>query len=141
MTITPERIAELRRLHEKATPGPWWREWNNADDHEDGIDILACGHGGRIALVEDGEIPGTRETGFGPAAVADLICAARNALPELLDEIERLREDARHCAAVCHPATAEIERLRAVIRETHYDCMGMGPDRHTHACRLYEIEP
>ena len=36
----------------------------------------------------------------------------------------------------------EIERLRAVIRETHYDCMGMGPGRHVVGyCKLHEIEP
>lgn len=83
-------IEPLRALEAAAIPGPWWREWNNADDHDDGIDILASGHGGRVALVEDSEFPGTRETGFGPAAIADMICAARNALPALLREIQEV---------------------------------------------------
>ena len=77
MTLTPERIAELRRLH------------------------------GRSGA------PGIR----GSASI--------RAIPELLDE---------------------IDRLRAVIRETHAPCAEWqasvyNPLRHAPTCKLYEIEP
>lgn len=47
----------------------------------------------------------------------------------------------RAAAELANELLDEIDRLRAVIRETHYDCMGMGPDRHLPGCKLYEIEP
>jgi len=81
--MTPERIAELRALTEKATPGPWtlsgkphpplggeewtcepgvWREGSDYDDY--------------------GSHPDEDDAAF--------IVAARTALPEALDAIERV---------------------------------------------------
>jgi chromosome segregation ATPase len=61
---------ELRRLLERATPGPWY---------EDGDEIRSDSEMGRMPYV-----PTNRA----------LIVAMRNALPGLLDEVERLRDEA-----------------------------------------------
>ena len=74
----PVDLKELRRLHEAATPGPW------LDAGPVGYSTGVISAGGWIALF------------YGPPANLDvkgnvvLACATRNALPELLDEIERL---------------------------------------------------
>lgn len=84
--ITPEELAELRELCEKATPGPWE------------VDRVACTHvqsgrrgvastGGYSTNLEDWEkVKDENEDN------AKLIAASRTALPRLLDEVERLRK-------------------------------------------------
>lgn len=77
-------IANLRKLLDAATPGPWHREW--ADSHPDpaNIEILSIGRGDRIALIEEPD-------DASEVADADLIVALRNAAPAIIDEVERLR--------------------------------------------------
>ena len=77
--MKPERIKQLRELCEKATPGPWeqckddpWCVWVMNGD-KDGFNLLA----------ECGWIDNDWNAAF--------IAAARTAVPELLDEVERLR--------------------------------------------------
>jgi hypothetical protein len=84
--MTPERIAELRELCEMATPGPWSFECLDAGDDEDDAS------GGCWQVPEplvtpssDGDYLNGRNAWF--------IAAARTALPEALDEIERLRAE------------------------------------------------
>jgi len=81
--MTPERIAELRKLCEEATKGPWFVESLSNN-------IIYCQKGNYIAqtwprLKKDGStdyLSVIYDTKF--------IAAARTALPELLDEVERL---------------------------------------------------
>lgn len=68
--MTLERIAELRALCDAATRGPW---------HHTSGDVMADG----ACLARDVE----------KTTDAAIFCAARAALPEALDEIERLRTD------------------------------------------------
>ena len=87
MTLTPDRITELRRL--AAMPA--------------------------AELVAQARLRGAWKRG---RALGDL-GTAMHVLPELLDE---------------------IDRLRAVIRETHtLECWG--ENSHAPTCKLYEIEP
>lgn len=84
--MTPARIAELRALCAAATPGPW-------EVDGDGRDI--CGFTDRLGAA-NGQSPYeiTENNGFmrnDMAADAAFIAAARTALPEAIDEIERLR--------------------------------------------------
>lgn len=75
--ITPEQRAELRRLHEAATPGPWSKRGSGVYFHNSWP---------YAPVVDDDRI--------GPEN-ALLIAAARNALPALLDaadERDALRE-------------------------------------------------
>ena len=64
--MTPERIAELRRIEQAGTPGEW-----------DAIGNML--YVGRVVVPM-----------LGMVSDVALIAATRNALPELLDEIERL---------------------------------------------------
>jgi hypothetical protein len=94
MTTTPETIAELKRLLAKATPGPWEKRPYIGD--EDWC-ISVCARPEKIGYdrtkadwicdVEDGDCEPLDTT---PAVVANagLICAAVNALPSLLSDLE-----------------------------------------------------
>jgi hypothetical protein len=72
--MTPERIAELRALAEQATPGPWQAIHGEGDKQGwiSAPDATVCDM-------------------WTPNATADFIAAARTALPEALDAIERVR--------------------------------------------------
>lgn len=90
--ITPEQIAELRRLEAAATPGPWdeqclgdaIRHLNRNVDHES---YCFRSHGNDEP---HGEMPGRGDGKF--------LAALRNAAPSLLAEIAALRESLREIA-------------------------------------------
>lgn len=88
--ITPEKIAELRKLDQEATGAPWTAEGSG------GINMSGLRDGYRVM---HGPVCVCRTAvgaGPGPEQKRDdfaLIAAARNALPDLLDEIEWLRAD------------------------------------------------
>lgn len=82
----PVDLKELRRLHEAATPGPWFKYMRTVTVEENGwdVEVAECSNNARGTVEAD----------------AALIAAARNALPELLDRLEaaesenaRLREE------------------------------------------------
>jgi len=84
-------VANLRRLRDEATPGPWTQEnpnnefWPEDERSEPGPAIYAGGH--QLIYNEGGHT----------TADAALIVSAVNALPTLLDAVEerdRLREEA-----------------------------------------------
>jgi hypothetical protein len=87
--VTPARIAELRALCEKATEGPWV----DCDEDVKWDTVLMCGYDHRAA----GSLPPYYATGprVDTCKQAELdsrfIAASRTALPEALDEIERLK--------------------------------------------------
>lgn len=92
--ITPEEIARLRALEAKATPGPWRED----DRHSPAPHCVSIGD--HVADVVSTSCSGMEGGGFERDEDRMLSIAARNALPRLLDEIERLR--------------AENDRLRIV---------------------------
>lgn len=107
-------IAELRRLLAEATPGPWHA----------GVRKLFAGALGREPLREIGSI--------GADADRDLIVAAINALPALLDEVERLRADQTgdatsyyRCLAIALGAKPEQMRsgLDRALYEKHHGAL------------------
>ena len=79
--LTPAELAELRRLHEAATPGEWTANGRFVEELEADCwqPVCQC-----IRLDCDDVDPIRQRNG-------EVIAAARNALPRLLDEIERLR--------------------------------------------------
>lgn len=85
MTLTASTLAQMRELHERATPGPW-----ESSPCDDGLWIVHTG--GDVIC----EIDINREADDGThKARADLIALLRNNLPALLDaaqERDRLRE-------------------------------------------------
>jgi hypothetical protein len=102
MEVTQEQIDELRRIADAATPGPWSTTW--AGDTLSGpADARNLPHG----YPED----------------AAFIAAARTALPESLEEIERLR--------------AEVEAMRPVVELTRFLRDACSGDYHTALERLF----
>ena len=75
--MTDERISELRAIAEAATPGPW------------AVDIQTPDLAANIGNAEKWVCAVTKEGGHGDV---DFIVASRTAIPELLDEIARLRD-------------------------------------------------
>ncbi len=101
---------ELRKLEQAATKGPWV---SDTDLELKAEGIIEGPGGGAVAMafpfanVNTVARHGGRSFNF---ADADFIVAARNALPGLLDELDRLREDRDRLAA-------DNARLRAAIEE------------------------
>jgi hypothetical protein len=85
----PVDLKELRRLHEAATPRPWQSE--RAYDGRRSVCILRSISTTLCVNSEGDAWHEHPEENFQQNAA--LIAAARNALPSLLDEIERLREE------------------------------------------------
>lgn len=90
--MTPERRAEIRALADAASEGPWWNdEWYCCKPP-----APECPQRG-LAFTRGVMREGGDGTDFyvgvagGPHADAAFIAAARSAVPELLDEIDRLR--------------------------------------------------
>lgn len=78
--MTPEEIAELRRLAEAGTPGPWAAEpWGDTDR-----DVVTKASDHHVIAELAGYPRKARD--------AALIVAMRNKLAGMLDEIERLRQ-------------------------------------------------
>ena len=104
--VTPEMQAELRRLLERATPGPW-HAWDRGIGYEVHTEVehnpIRC----------DPLNSGFRETFGGPDA--HLIAAAVNALPALLDAADALRAELAHMTEARNNARAEVERLTAMV--------------------------
>lgn len=92
--ITAEQLAQWRAACEKATPGPWWCEC---------ADI--CADKGRLVadFVPRGED-------------SDFIVVSRDALPALLDEVERLRAILRDWDAKCK-GHCDTEAIAAQVAE------------------------
>lgn len=89
MTITPETIAELRRLEKVATKGPWEAVERGAYGDFDGNSRVIIADDMRVGVIQTNGEPDCE-------ANADLTVAARNALPGLLDEVERLQKMITH---------------------------------------------
>lgn len=135
--MTPERLAELRRLADDATPGPW-------EDYAD-PDDPPCRMGGAWAGVTypaktrrngvflDWE-PGAgcsrehamyqwqinqREVDAQSRADSAFIAAGRSALPELLDEVGRLTEEVES-----YRVSGEVLIQAAVEQQTKAEALG-----------------
>lgn len=103
--VTPDQLAELRRLAEAATPGPW-ESSHNVDPPSD--DNYHPNNPNREGRGEGPTITGTyRDVKAMAAADAAFIAAARTAVPALCAEVERLTAQ-----------VAELEAERDVMSET-----------------------
>lgn len=99
------RKAQLRELAAAATPGPWtWfsEAWPNHDALAWALGEVIRRGGLEISLVEsrgeDGPPTTPSITGNGPRAKANaaFVAESRQAIPELLDEVERLEGERHH---------------------------------------------
>ena len=94
VTVTDAELAHLKELEQKATPGPW---------EYDGVDILGTDGERHIVKIPEGLITipsGDCKLWSGPLIAeavtnAKFIAAAREAVPKLIAEVERLRDELR----------------------------------------------
>ena len=86
--MTSNEIDELRQLCERASPAPW-RAMIEGRDHTSGDNFIMIGAEGDRR--EDMYI--SRDSGPASPEDLDFIAAARNWLPRLLDELEKLRAE------------------------------------------------
>lgn len=85
--LTDDELDELERLSAANDPPPW-KAWFEGRDHTSGDSFIQVGEGAERA----DDLYVSRENGPPRPVDLDLIAAARNALPRLLDEIRRRRD-------------------------------------------------
>lgn len=114
MKTSPETIARLRKLCEKATPGPWeWRGDNCLDGPPREYEILEAGDDGKgygmhSPLIAHDFRPDKKD------ANKAIITESRNALPALLDDLEAMRK-------ACEMALRELQA--SGLCYDHPDCV------------------
>lgn len=113
-------IKKLRELDAAATPGPWSVIVDSFGEDDKYTRCGGIATGNDAMPLYDRTMIVETDSGFYPPDLptAHLIATMRNALPELLDEIERLREankwlDAWRGMSGAKALEAENERLRA----------------------------
>ena len=84
--LTEDDIQEIRSRCEAATPGPW-KSYLDGSDHSCGSDFIMTGAFGSSDRGEDLEIIGATIADY------DFIAHARQDIPKLLEEIERLKAE------------------------------------------------
>lgn len=89
--ISAERLAELKQLVEKATPGPW--EFRATKD-SGGIKFVVAPNGPKVGVNRDMEfIPADCSHTFNGKFIAE----SRTALPELISAYEKLQKERDDC--------------------------------------------
>jgi hypothetical protein len=104
--MTPDQIRELERLEKAATPPPW--DTSFARDEDGGVPLLYKGVDAlhyRVCNMTS-NFPAGTEHGDQEITDANLIAAARNALPSLLRQRTAL-------SAACEAALEYLEALNA----------------------------
>lgn len=120
MTITRQQIDDLRALEAKAFRGPWSYtrfeiELDHGEDCEYGDEPVDCVEVQAPQEYPDGQCVCQQNVILVPGLECfaepngKFIAAARNALPGLLDEIERLR-DVLHTATRCECGIDDVCR-------------------------------
>lgn len=111
-----ERLQELKKLCDEATPGPWVYSEILASDEPtlDGVDVAIEDEG--VICSMDYEQPRNGDW----RATAEFIAASRTALPELIAEVERLKHEVAlrdyeimsYCKFGVPAQNKEVDRLR-----------------------------
>lgn len=104
--MTPDEIARLRALCEKATPGPWKQSWTWTGKHSMPMSIETQDEKRVIGTLDEYEDQSGADSAF--------IAEARTALPAALVEIERLRFLHNNG----HPSFEQVSSLQRHIKET-----------------------
>ncbi len=107
MSIAEEQLAELERLEREATPGPWGCEADG--DYEEIAELFGQ------AVRGDGKSSTVILSQCCPLPDAALIVAARNALPDLLAEVRRLRAIVDACARAGCPTAADGKQVSVFV--------------------------
>ena len=109
--------AELRRLAEAATPGPWWHEWVGGDDW---WAVYGQPTGGMVRP-EVCTTWGSDESAYIAAANPAVVLG-------LLDATDALRAELAHMCEARDNARAEVERLTAIVNSDVFEATRGGVD-------------
>lgn len=121
--VTTAQLDELRALLAKAPALPWYYRPDKYDDwgfirggerSTYGLPIVALGREGGV---KSDHIQHREDKTDPYAPASELIVAAVNALPGLLDEIERLREGWENCQASLHFYADDVACLHPLQHE------------------------
>lgn len=133
--INDKRLAELERLCEEATPGPW--AWTYIGEKVNGYVVGVCcdkdgkelaGHqefdlydeesGVFVENIVTAQMIGEHEAATCNYSDPKFIAASRTAIPELLEEVRRLQNDLESyqtaSAEYCDGLKADAERYKVV---------------------------
>lgn len=99
-------VAELRRLAEAATPGPWWHEWVDGDDWW----AVYGQPTGDMVCPEVCTTGGSDESAYIAAANPAVVLGLLDATDTAADRLAHMREARDN-------ARAEVERLTALVAE------------------------
>lgn len=126
MTFTPEKIAELRALAEKATKGPWYADTTSSHDgfgryltsevrsvDDNRVVVEFSNSNGTIEQLDEARIDTEA------IANAPFIAASREAVPQLLDEVERLDSALSLSSLVMEGMNAALAEKDAEIARLH----------------------
>ncbi len=92
--MSDERFAEIRERVQKATAGDWWA-WDRGVGHHIAISEELNVWGTPVHLLPEGS-----RTDIGRLEDAEFIAHARQDVPDLLAEVDRLREELAERAAL-----------------------------------------
>lgn len=98
-----ERLAEIRARCEAATAGPWWHDWNMGGSPNE---VWVSGDSWGLICTTDGGVGDEDKD-------AEFIAHAREDIPALLAEVERLRGE--------NEANAEAVEGWALLHKIHPD--------------------
>lgn len=91
--MTEERLKELKDLCDKATPGPWIYDWGNWQVESGNPDHSRAGVANAVLDEENHyESFGLKGKQNDPVDNCLFIAESRTAIPELIAEVERLKE-------------------------------------------------
>lgn len=113
-SLTLKQLAELRRLAENATPGPWdyYRPHPNYRAYEVG-QVMPAGYlGEAVAATEDV---------YAEKNAAFIAAANPAAVLGLLDDNDALRAELAHMTEARNNARAEVERLTAIVNSDVFE--------------------
>lgn len=96
--MTDKEIQHLARLCEEATPGPWEIAWEHDEgsSYEHIVDPDRCTRDSVAIITTDSNYYGPNEDD------ARFICAARDAVPVLIDQLAAAREEAGEAKRVAN---------------------------------------
>jgi hypothetical protein len=121
--VSPDTAA-LRALLDSATPGPWevYHGYSGAQNIAQmrSTDRTVSVAAEKVISTKRGDVPPWERT----MPNAQLIVAAVNALPELLDEIDRLRDSHKMTAALLEDALARSGDHHVIGNGYCLDCQG-----------------
>ena len=119
--MNEQRLQEIKQRAEKATPGPW-KVYQDAISTRIGTEFMHPQLNGPVPVITDAYHVGGAISIYIDAADAEFIAHAREDVPALVVEIERLQNtialhevNKRNLDAMIEHKDAEIERLRKAL--------------------------